>query len=163
MNTGSTYLAMNPYAADFSARGHLGDAEVEYGTEARYAALQRAQQDRLNRIQDQEDAAQRASERERVLDMAQDAVERASLSQRNILTSGQNQLQRFLRSGGTIAALSLATLAAVAIFGRGSGSESRSRSRSAFPSRSVRSKPSWRPGWKRRRIKKTIALSEGIL
>lgn len=171
MARGSTYLQnVYPYSLAVGlSRGRLGglgdDSTLfnDYGIAARQAAIQRSQSERLNRQWDLQDAQQRATERERILDIAQESVKKAARSQVNILTSGQNQFRRLLFSGSTIAIFSLATIAAVSILGKPSKSKRSGRGRRSRKSRRSfsRSSPTRSPIHHRRR--RTLVFSESRL
>lgn len=138
-----------------AAGGGSGGGSYDYGTEARRLALTRQVQDAANRAQDQMDAAQQAAERERVLQIAQEAVTKAEKAQVNILTAGQNQFRRLLFSGSIIAALSLVAVTVVSM--TGTRKKSRRSGRSKNRSRSGRHRRT------RRRIKtKVMSFSEKV-
>ena len=124
----------------------------DYGIETRRAALDRSMQEARNQAYDDQSAARQWQERQQVIEMAQRAVDKAQITQTNILTSGSNSFRKLLFTGGSIATLSLIAVVLVAMTAkpekrRGSGRSGRghkSRSRRAPRARrKAKSSASW--------------------
>lgn len=104
----------------------------DYGLETRQAALDRSMQEARNQAYDEQAAARQWQERQQVIEMAQRAVDKAQISQTNILTTGSNSFRKLLFTGGSIASLSLIAIVLVAMTAkpekrRGSGRSKRGR------------------------------------
>lgn len=135
-------VGVGPHARTrLSLRG-LGEDVTDFGVAARQAALDSARQDRLQRMYEEEDAAKRAAEREKVLQIAQDAVRKARGAQADILTSGQNQLRRLLFAGSGIALVALGAITVASVFG------GRRRSKGLHVRRSKSKRTKRRRTWK---------------
>ncbi len=129
---GTSKVRVNPWGLRLGAAG-----DEDFSLAAREASLDRGRRDRAERAYDQADAAARGAEREKVLKLTEEAVKRASVGQSNILTSGQNQLQRLLFTGGLIASVSIVAVMASSLFGKSSEKKrrrSRSKRKSSFRS-----------------------------
>lgn len=128
-NRGTTTVLLNPHAIGKGIHGNVvPNLGEDYGTEVRAAAVARSRQERLQRAYDQQDAAFRAAERQKILDIAQQTYDKAHKSQVNILVSGQNQLRRLLFTGGIFAAVAVAAVTVSSVLSKPNSSSRRKRS-----------------------------------
>lgn len=91
----------------------------DYGIAARRALAEQQRVERINRSLDQQDAAMRAAERERTLEIAQGAVQDARETQRSILRAGSKNLGKVLWSTGVVGVLALAAFSVTQILAKG--------------------------------------------
>lgn len=90
----------------------------DYGIAARRALAEQQRQERINRSIDQQDAAMRAAERERALEIAQKAVSDARQTQVQILKAGSKNLDKVLWSTGVVGVLALAAFSVTQILAK---------------------------------------------